>query len=43
MYQFTIGFIAGVYIGTHYNCKPLITDISEYIKKRLPDEKNPDE
>ena len=34
-----MGFIVGVYFGTHYNCKPVLDDISKYIKQNFPKEK----
>jgi len=40
MYQFALGFVAGLYIGTNYNCKPIFDDVSKYIKKNFPKEKN---
>lgn len=40
MYQFTLGLIVGVYIGTHYNCKPILDDVGNYIKNNLPKEKD---
>ena len=43
MAQFIIGFAAGIYIGTHYNCRPglkLASDtLEQYCPKREP---NPD-
>ena len=40
MAQFIIGFAAGVYIGTHYNCRPglrLASDtLEQYCPKREP-------
>ena len=45
MAQFIIGFAAGVYIGTHYNCRPglsLASDtLEKYCPKREPDSTNP--
>jgi len=41
MAQFIIGFAAGVYIGTHYNCRPglrLASDtLEQYCPKREPE------
>tara|TARA_X000000368_G_scaffold364250_1_gene309834 strand:- start:880 stop:1107 length:228 start_codon:yes stop_codon:yes gene_type:complete len=40
MAQFIIGFAAGIYIGTHYNCRPglrLASDtLEQYCPKREP-------
>ena len=42
MAQFIVGFVAGVYIGTHYNCKPglkLASDtLEQYCPKREPND-----
>ena len=40
MYQFALGLVVGVYIGTNYNCKPILDDVGKYIKKNLPKEKD---
>lgn len=44
MAQFIIGFAAGVYIGTHYNCKPGLSFASQtfeqYCPKRLEGDDN---
>ncbi len=44
MAQFIIGFAAGVYIGTHYNCKPGLSYASQtfeqYCPKRNEGDKN---
>ena len=39
MWRFIAGFSAGLYIGTYYECKPLISRIISDIKKNLPKEK----
>ena len=39
MYQFLIGCIAGVYIGTYYDCKPTINKITEFIIENTPTKK----
>ena len=39
MWQFLCVFSAGVYIGTYYNCKPMINQVIimlNDIKKKLP-------
>jgi len=33
-----LGFISGVYVGTYYNCKPVIENLTDYIKQNLPKE-----
>jgi len=42
MAQFFIGFAAGIYVGTHYNCKPGLSFASgkfeEYFPKRVKKE-----
>ena len=44
MAQFIIGFAAGVYIGTHYNCRPGLTFASQtfeqYCQKRIEGDEN---
>jgi len=44
MAQFIMGFAAGVYIGTHYNCKPGLSYASQtfeqYCPKRNEGDKN---
>jgi len=39
MWQVLLGFSAGVYVGTYYNCKPYIKQIHFLIKDKLPEEK----
>ena len=39
MLRLLLGFIGGVYVGTYYNCKPVIKKLTIYIKKNLPEEK----
>lgn len=36
MAQFILGFAAGVYIGTHYNCKPGLKYASETFEQYCP-------
>jgi hypothetical protein len=36
MLQFITGFVVGVWVGTHYNCKPHIEQASKYIKDNMP-------
>ena len=40
MWQMMVGFAAGVYVGTYYNCKPTIIMIQEMVKERLPEKKD---
>tara|TARA_Y100000588_G_C13981300_1_gene807322 strand:- start:604 stop:768 length:165 start_codon:yes stop_codon:yes gene_type:complete len=39
MFQFFIGLISGIYIGTNYECKPVIDRIGFYFKTYLPEKK----
>ena len=39
MYRFLLGFSLGVYIGTYYDCKPIINHLEEEIRKVIPREK----
>ena len=39
MYQFFIGFGLGIYMGTYYNCKPIMKTMGEFIKKYTPPKK----
>ena len=36
MLEFIFGFISGIYIGTHYNCKPTLQKIEKYLKTYFP-------
>jgi hypothetical protein len=36
MFQFISGLIVGIWIGTNYNCKPAIDNVSKYIKENMP-------
>ena len=40
MIRVLIGFVGGVYVGTYYNCKPILGRMQAWIKANLPDEKN---
>jgi hypothetical protein len=40
MYRFVLGFFSGIYVGTHYDCNPMIKKIKNVIYDNLPDEKN---
>ena len=39
MFRVFIGFVSGVYVGTYYNCKPLIEKMRECFKNNFPEEK----
>ena len=39
MWQMMVGFAAGVYVGTYYNCKPTIVMIREMVKDKKPEKK----
>jgi hypothetical protein len=36
MIQFITGFVLGVWVGTHYNCKPIIDNATKYIQENIP-------
>jgi ABC-type phosphate transport system permease subunit len=40
MWQVMIGFAAGVYVGTYYECKPAIKMIKAMVEDKFPEEKN---
>jgi hypothetical protein len=40
MWQLLLGFGIGVYVGTYFNCKPVIDNIVGNIKKNIPESKN---
>jgi len=39
MYKFVLGFVIGVYVGTHYNCKPTLERIEQFLRDNAPKEK----
>jgi len=39
MWQFFIGFSTGVYVGTFYDCKPMINRTIDCIKHWKPEER----
>ncbi len=41
MWQFILGFGAGIYVGTNYDCKPTISFISTCIKNNIPEDMVP--
>ena len=40
MFRFFLGFAAGIYTGTYYNCKPIIDRLQECIKENIPEHLN---
>jgi hypothetical protein len=40
MYKSLISLCIGIYIGTYYNCKPIIQMLLEKTKEHFPDKKN---
>ena len=38
MWQFLCGFGGGVYVGTYYNCKPVIDYIRVKVKEIIPED-----
>ena len=40
MLYFILGLGVGVYLGTYYNCKPILVTIGEKIKEYLPEKKD---
>jgi len=40
MWQVMLGFAAGIYVGTFYECKPTILMVKELVKDKFPEEKN---
>ena len=41
MWQFVLGFGAGIYVGTNYDCKPTMSFISTCIKNNVPQDMVP--
>ena len=41
MWQFIMGFVGGVYVGTAYDCKPTVDFVKGWVKKAIPDEALP--
>ena len=39
MWQFMVGCITGLYIGTYYDCKPKLDYMKKYIKDQFPEKK----
>ena len=40
MWKFIMGFTSGIYVGTYYDCKPIINQIQQKIKDFIPNEKS---
>lgn len=38
-----LGFAAGIYVGTFYECKPTIKMIKSLVIDKMPEEKNKEE
>ncbi len=39
MWRFLLGFSSGIYVGTYYECKPILNNIKEIIKDYFPEKK----
>ncbi len=39
MWRFLLGFSSGIYIGTYYECKPIVKKIKKIIQDNFPEEK----
>ena len=39
MYKFFLGLGTGIWIGTYYDCKPIIKKVKKEIQKYIPIEK----
>ena len=40
MWQFLVGFTSGLYVGTYYDCKPILIKVQNFIKENSPEKKN---
>lgn len=40
MLYFILGFGFGVYMGTYYDCKPILTSFGSRIREYLPEKKD---
>jgi hypothetical protein len=36
MFSFLFGLFTGIYVGTHYDCKPVTKKLGDLFKKFLP-------
>ena len=43
MIRFILGLGTGLYIGTYYNCKPIINKVIETMKKNIPAKSDDDD
>ena len=39
MWKFILGLTTGIYIGTRYDCDPILKKMEDFIKKNIPNEK----
>ena len=39
MWKFVVGFGVGVYVGTYYECKPMISKITKMAQENTPSQK----
>ena len=39
MWQMVLGFGAGVYVGTYYDCRPYLDTIGVWVKQNFPPHK----
>jgi hypothetical protein len=39
MWRFLLGFSSGIYVGTHYECKPVLNNIKKMIDDYFPEKK----
>ena len=37
MFRVLVGFVSGVYVGTYYNCRPVIERLKDCIKNAIPE------
>ncbi len=40
MWRFTIGLVTGLYLGTHYDCKPAFKSAQVYMERYFPQKKD---
>jgi len=39
MWYFICGFGVGMYVGTYYNCKPVLDKVTQMVKENMSPEK----
>jgi len=39
MWQFVLGFGTGVYVGTYFDCKPILNKIQKLVQSNCPPKK----